>query len=240
MTKTNDQSFVEMRPIGVIRTDFRERFATPRQGHICPASRGSIEIFPGLQPRALTTDLASFSHLWILSWFHKNPPYAKNKIRPPRLLGRRVGVLASRSPLRPNPVGLTLVELDCVDREGRIHVKGVDLVDGTPILDVKPYIGSDRPRAFSEGWVAELQHQPLRVEWVDGLQKRLDEALPNPQESERVRCLIEQALADDPRPLTFKKWSAKGIEVDHGSQIAGFNVRFRFMRDGSVLIFAID
>lgn len=134
-------------PIGRIRTAFPSKNATPRQACICSQSSATLSIDKEVfnRPQHCLDGLEEFSHVWLLSVLDRNNrtesgTFAyKSKVRPPRLDGRSVGVFGTRSPHRPCPIGLSLVRLDAV-KDGTLHISGVDLVDGTPILDIKPYI----------------------------------------------------------------------------------------------------
>jgi tRNA (adenine37-N6)-methyltransferase len=141
---------IEMRPIGVVRSDFAERFGTPRQASIAD-NEASVELFEDIVPELALRDLAGFDRVWLLAWLHLNQRWAP-LVRPPRGTARR-GVFATRAPHRPNNVGLSAVRL--VGVEGRVlHLRGVDLIDGTPILDVKPYVPyCDAFPESSAGWV---------------------------------------------------------------------------------------
>ncbi|CAN8005097.1 unnamed protein product, partial [Ixodes hexagonus] len=134
-------------PIGRIRTAFPSKNATPRQACICSQSSATLSIDKEVfnRPQHCLDGLEEFSHIWLLSVLDRNNRAAsgkfayKSKVHPPRLNGRSVGVFGTRSPHRPCPIGLSLVQLDAV-KDGTLHISGVDLVDGTPILDIKPYI----------------------------------------------------------------------------------------------------
>lgn len=136
----------EMRPIARIRSDFGSKFGVPRQSGLVDALEAAV-VFeePYRNPDALR-GLEGFSHIWLIWAFHQSQrPEWSPTVRPPRLGGnQRVGVFASRSPFRPNPIGLSSVRLDHIaytDALGPVlHVRGADLVDGTPILDIKPYL----------------------------------------------------------------------------------------------------
>ncbi|XP_063432719.1 tRNA (adenine(37)-N6)-methyltransferase-like [Mytilus trossulus] len=133
-----------MKPIGYVSSVFTYKNGTPRQPALCPYARGTITIDKSsfTNPEHSLEDLEEFSHVWVIFVFHKNNnTFTKAKVKPPRLNGKRVGVFSTRSPYRPNPIGLTLAKLDCV--EGcTLHLSGIDLLDGTPVLDLKPYIPS--------------------------------------------------------------------------------------------------
>lgn len=136
-----DQNTITFKPIGVIHTDFPEKRAVPRQPSVCSKLSGYIELNKDIfnNPEHSLERLGDFSHLWIIYHFHKNDSHAKAKVAPPRLGGERVGIFSTRSPHRPCPIGLSLVEITSI--EGcRIYFHGTDMIDGTPILDLKPYI----------------------------------------------------------------------------------------------------
>lgn len=156
-----------LRPIGVMRSPYRERHGTPRQGALddqpAPEAEGEVELLPHVDPDALR-DLEGFGRIWLLSWMHLNNPAWAPLVRPPRG-GVKRGVLATRSPHRPNPIALSCVQLVGVSRvEGapaRVAVRGHDLIDGTPILDIKPYIPfADAFPDSPAGWVDALPRGP--------------------------------------------------------------------------------
>jgi len=150
---------IELEPIGVIRSPFVQRHGTPRQPGMVSAqesgeSDGSVELFAHrIAPEALR-DLDSFSHCWVLSWFHLNGPRRKPLVRPPRG-GPKRGVFATRAPHRPVPIGLSAVQILSVDGL-HIFLRGLDLLDGTPVLDLKPYIPDyDSIPSASRGWLTD-------------------------------------------------------------------------------------
>jgi tRNA (adenine37-N6)-methyltransferase len=132
-------------PIGIVHSPFKEKFGVPRQPGIATAARATLELLPPYDREEALEGLSGFSHVWLVFVFHATAAQGwQPSVRPPRLGGNvRVGVFASRSMFRPNPIGLSVVELEGYGREdGRLvlHVKGADLIDGTPVLDIKPYI----------------------------------------------------------------------------------------------------
>ncbi len=156
---------VECVPIGVVRSVFTERNGTPRQAGLPDVrgrdgnSPGRVELFPDLVPRTALQDLAGFDRVWLITWLHLNRPGFRPMVRPPRG-GQRRGVLATRSPHRPNPIGLSAVRLDRVEGH-TLHLIGLDLIDGTPVLDVKPYVVyCDAFPEASSGWVDEMGGKP--------------------------------------------------------------------------------
>ncbi len=148
-----------LQPIGIIRTPYREKQHAPRQPGIDKESViGTIELYPDKNFDQALEYLEGFERIWIISWFHQNSEW-KPKVLPPRSGRTKRGVFATRSPHRPNPIGLSLCTL--IDLKGRvIRVKNPDLLDGTPVLDIKPYIPYAEAFPDSEiGWLAEVEHQ---------------------------------------------------------------------------------
>jgi tRNA-Thr(GGU) m(6)t(6)A37 methyltransferase TsaA len=207
-----------MTPIGTIRSCFQERFGIPRQPRLAPDARAVLAVDPPF--RAALRGLEGFSHVWIIFVFHKSGRALS--VRPPRLGGRRsVGTFATRSPHRPNPIGISAVRLESVDpRAGTLALSGVDLLDGTPVLDVKPYLpyADSIPRA-ALGWAAEKQRR-LRVRFSA-------RARSNCRRSghPRLASLIRQMLRLDPRPAfqrrTSADYAARVLDVDVRWTVAG-------------------
>lgn len=140
-------------PIGVFRSPYRERAEAPRQPAAARGVEGRIELFPGRGFEFALSDLASWSHIWVLFWFHQAETW-RPKVRPPRSRARR-GVFATRSPHRPNPIGLSVVEL--VEVDGLVvRVRNVDVLDETPVLDLKPYVAyTDAVSSANTGWLED-------------------------------------------------------------------------------------
>lgn len=131
-----------MKPIGVMKSLFQFKNGTPRQASICSNAPGVLTIEKSVfnNPSHSLEGLEDYSHAWIIFVFHKNNnSYTKAKVKPPRLDGKRTGVFSSRSPYRPNNIGLSLVKIDKIEG-ATVYLSGVDMIDGTPVLDIKPYI----------------------------------------------------------------------------------------------------
>lgn len=144
-------SFV-MRPVGYVRSPFTEASQIPKGPGAEHRAEGILEILPELE--AGLTDIEGFSHLFVVWVFHRSE--GSELLGTPPTDTRPHGVFATRSPRRPNPLGLTVVEL--LRREGtRLHVRGLDMLDGTPILDIKPYLSSIPLEAVRRGWLAEAE-----------------------------------------------------------------------------------
>ncbi len=132
-------------PIGIIHSCFKGDFAVPRQAGLVPSARAELELLPPYDDPQALDGLEQCTHLWLQFIFHREAPGQwKPRVRPPRLGGnRRIGVFATRSPRRPNGLGLSAVRLERIElRDGkpRLLLSGVDLVDGTPVVDIKPYV----------------------------------------------------------------------------------------------------
>ncbi len=210
---------MELRPIAHIRTGFPEKFGIPRQSGVVRELRGRVVFGPEFRAREAFRGIEGFSHLWLLWGFSKNPPGKWSPtVRPPRLGGnRRVGVFASRSPFRPNPLGLSCVELCGVDYEGPegpvLLVKGADMADGTPIYDVKPYLpGADSIEGARGGFTDQEPWEPLEVDCPPEL---LNKVPPGDREA------LLAVLAADPRPHYHRD-----PERVYGMGFAGVQVRF--------------
>ena len=139
-----EQGLLTLRPVAWYRGLLPEKFGLPRQSGLVPDLTGRVEMAEGFREREALRGLEGFSHLWLIWGFSRNHTWSPT-VRPPRLGGNtRLGVFATRSPFRPNPLGLSLVELDKIIWEGlhgpELWVKGADLMDGTPIYDIKPYV----------------------------------------------------------------------------------------------------
>lgn len=185
-------------PIAYIETDFKEKFGLPRQSGRVPSLGGRIVFLPKFRSPEALRELDGFSHLWLLFDFSRaHRPSFSPTVRPPRLGGnRRVGVFASRSPYRPNPIGLSLVELLSIEKtetEGLVlHVGGVDLLDGTPIFDIKPYLPFSDFAPNARGGYAEAEAaHALSVE----IPPHLLQKIPIEKQKTVLACLRE-----DPRP----------------------------------------
>ena len=142
----------EMHPIGFVRSSYSETTQIPKGWGAKHDAAGFLDILPEFEQGL--TDIEGFSHLFVIWMFHQAEGYSL--LGTPPTDDRPHGVFATRSPYRPNPIGLTVVEL--ISREGpRLHVRGVDMLDGTPILDIKPYLSSVQPENLKRGWLEEAE-----------------------------------------------------------------------------------
>ncbi len=208
-----------LKKIAVIRTDFPEKFGLPRQSGLAE-TRGKIVFEPEYRSKDALRGLDDYSHLWLIWGFSE----VKQKnwhatVRPPRLGGNtRMGVFATRSPFRPNPIGLScvrLAEICDTEKEGTVLiVEGVDMMDGTPIYDVKPYLPYADCKEGAAGGFAE-QHKN------DGPQVNFEENLELCVPEEH-RTVLRQILAQDPRPSY-----QEDPERIYGMDYAGMQIKFR-------------
>lgn len=206
MTESTDTGALLLRPIGVIRTPYAERQQAPRQPGLDHADTvGVIELFPDRNFEQALDDLEGFERIWIVSWFHRNPDW-KPKVLPPRSGRTKRGVFATRSPHRPNPIGLSLCTL--IEVKGRtVRVKDPDLLDGTPILDLKPYIPYAEAFPDSEiGWLAEAE-QSTTTPYTIIVQPLAEEQARWLEQEHRVH-LLQRALdilSFDPLPHSYRR-----------------------------------
>ena len=211
-------------PIGVIHSCFREKFGIPRQSGLAPAARATLELLPPYGQPAAVRGLEDFSHLWLVFVFHGIPAGRwQPTVRPPRLGGnRRLGVFATRSPFRPNAIGLSAVKLDRLTiRQGQVvlHLAGVDLLDGTPVLDIKPYLPyADRIAEASGGFAPETPPTESTVEFSPAA-SAFCAAWPEGD----LRELINQLLRQDPRPAYAR---ADPTPQVHGMKLYNLDVRW--------------
>ena len=208
-----------MKTIAIIKTDFPEKFGIPRQSGRIDALKGTVIFMPEYKSPDAVKGLEGFSHIWLL-WKFDVPPKENFQatVRPPRLGGNTpMGVFATRSPFRPNPIGLSCVKLESVEftKDGPVlHVSGVDMKNDTEILDIKPYIPYTDCREDAIGGFADpLRDYHLDVSFPDNLLSKI------PPEEKREGILA--VLADDPRPSY-----QDDPDRLYGVSFAGFDIRF--------------
>jgi tRNA-Thr(GGU) m(6)t(6)A37 methyltransferase TsaA len=229
-------------PIGFVRSPFKDKFGIPRQSALAVAAKGVIKFNDDPDLITALKTIETFSHLWLVFVFHDHGGKNwKPSIRPPRLGGRtKVGVLASRSPHRPNPIGLSPVKIEKVDLHAaggaEIVVAGLDLLDGTPILDVKPYLPyADAIAEAKAGWAEEIiQTFPLSFS-VEAERALLEIAKTHPE----FPALLQQILEIDPRPAYQKRdFSISAPEsqgLRYGIEIADHEIKY-VIEGGGLLV----
>ena len=213
---------MKLQKIASIHTDFPEKFGVPRQSGLAD-TKGVIVFEPEYRNPEALRGLEEYSHLWIVWGFSETPCNRWSPtVRPPRLGGnKRVGVFATRSPFRPNPVGLSCVKLDRIEkRKGGmvVCVSGVDMTDGTPVYDIKPYLPYVEAReGAADGFAGRVKDRRLLVEIPDEQLRMV------PQDKRRI---LEELLMQDPRP-------AYQVDPDrvYGMTYAGMEIKFQVRGD---------
>ncbi|MEO1593341.1 MAG: tRNA (N6-threonylcarbamoyladenosine(37)-N6)-methyltransferase TrmO [Cyanobacteria bacterium J06632_22] len=192
---------VTLTPIATIHSCYPERFGIPRQAGLVPSAEAEIVLTKTEENRLSLRGIEQFSHLWVIFLFHgQHYPRVKPLVQPPRLGGRKtMGVYATRSPNRINPIGLSAVRLESVQITGKaicLQVTGGDFLDGTPVLDIKPYVGyADAIATARAPWQPETL---MAVTWSDAALQVLHQAPPAQRPT--LQRMIEETLAQDPRP----------------------------------------
>jgi len=217
--------------IGWVETCYGEKFGVPRQSRIVSSAWGKVRFHTDFQSEDFVRGLDGFSHLWLVFVFHQSvqSEAVKATVRPPRLGGNeKVGVFASRSPFRPNPIGLSLVKLEKIELSEEtgavLHVSGVDAVSETPLVDIKPYIpfcdSVNDGELVRSGYVQNVPVS-LSLDWACYVNVGV-----------RLQKLIEETVAADPRPAYHDD------EREYGCIIENVNVRWivekRFEKGGSI------
>lgn len=204
------------RAIGFVKTPFRDKFGIPRQPGLAAAAKGVVKLLDEPDLRTALKSLEEFSHLWIVFVFHEHGSLKwKPSIRPPRLGGsRKVGVLASRSPHRPNPIGMSAVAIERIDFDAvggpEIHVAGVDLLDGTPVLDLKPYIPyADSLPDANAGW-ASAPIERVALSFTNDARAAFDLL------ESSLQAVITEVLELDPRPAYQKRQLPASVAANDG------------------------
>jgi tRNA-Thr(GGU) m(6)t(6)A37 methyltransferase TsaA len=219
-----------IRPIAILRTPFAEKFGVPRQSGLVAEAEGRVEFRPEFSAPEFTRGLEAFSHVWLITGFHLNPPWTGSAVvRPPRLGGNeKVGVFASRSPNRPNELGLSLVKLLAIE-PGVLRVAGVDAVDGTPVYDVKPYLPwtEAKPEATSD-WAKETPD------------KRPAEKIVLPAELAAKLGAETARLVHEVLRLELEPAYHADATRTYGLTLAGWNIRWRIAEGGHLEVYEAE
>jgi tRNA-Thr(GGU) m(6)t(6)A37 methyltransferase TsaA len=211
-------------PVGFVRSCFKEKFAIPRQPQLAPAAHGVLELVPPFDSGVAVAGLEQVSHVWLLFLFHETlEETPRLKVRPPRLGGNAsLGVFATRATYRPNGIGQSVVKLERVE-PGRLWLSGIDLLDGTPVLDVKPYVPYADIVAEARNAIADAAPSSIAVEWNESA---LQQARTHSQRlGEPLVELIEQCLCQDPRPA----YQVPSPERCYGTRLWDVQVRWHYL-----------
>lgn len=244
----------EFKEIGVIQSCYPDKFGTPRQPGLVAASRGILKIHKEWQPESSLAGLEQFSHLWILFVFHLNSNKSFHaKVHPPRLGGASMGVFATRSPHRANPLGQSLVKIEKVEKD-LIHISGLDLVDGTPVIDIKPYLPEvECQTSARNGWLPQVVTRSIEVCWLPKAEealenwfrhRRKDSASGPAQDlkNSEVRDLIDSTLRQDPRPVVYRGFEGSEespYRQQHAVRILDLDIHFQFVQENQIEIFDV-
>jgi len=226
---------INIQPIGKIYTPFKEKFAIPRQPGLVKSAEGTIIFFDEFNDPNYLRGIDQFSHLWLLFHFHQTADKGHSPlVRPPRLGGnQKLGVFATRSTFRPNGIGMSVVEFGAVRYQNKqlmLTVKGMDLLDGTPIVDIKPYV----PYAdnIPQAWGGVAQHSPELMavtfsEQALGQMSRLEQHYPV------ISTLIREVLSQDPRPAYHKDSHS---DKTYGMTLYDLNIQWQVIDQQNVVL----
>jgi tRNA-Thr(GGU) m(6)t(6)A37 methyltransferase TsaA len=219
------------KPIGIIRSPYKEKFAVPRQPGLIEDGYGELLLQPPYNQAEAVRGLNEFSHIWVIFIFHQTLDGGwRPTVRPPRLGGNaRMGVFATRSTFRPNPIGMSLVELRGIRIQGAevvLELGSLDLVDGTPVIDIKPYLPFAESHPSAQAGFA--QHAPIGNMPVYFSSLAEQQLLQSLSRHPNLRRFISQVLAQDPRPAYRK---TEQIEREYAVWLLEFNVRWRVIHD---------
>lgn len=229
----------QLTAIARIHSPFKQKFAVPRQPGLVEEAVGRIEFLPGYDDPNCLREIEQFSHLWLLFEFHEVADKGWSAtVQPPRLGGKeRVGVFASRSPFRPNNIGLSVVKNlghELIGGKPVLHVGGIDLTDQTPILDIKPYVPwVDAIPEAEAGFAQQAPANNFPIDFADSATEQLKkyaDQYPN------LETLIRAILNQDPRPA----WRVKeGDDKQYGMALYDLNIKWQW-RDGRIVVLAIS
>ncbi len=227
----HEQSLFSLQSIATIRSCYPQRFGIPRQAGLVKSATATINFAATRDNELALRDIESFSHLWIIFLFHKqNYTGFKPLVQPPRLGGKKtMGVYATRSPNRANPIGLSAVVLDRVEfgeTEIKVHVQGGDFLDGTPVLDIKPYVPfADSIAQARSDWALPIE-PAMAVFWSDTAAAELTQVDQSTAGTSGLKLLIEETLAQDPRPAHERNKNGKAGQT-WGARVGPVDVKWQ-------------
>lgn len=229
-----------MEPVGIVHSCFSEKFGIPRQPGLVSSACGQIEFSPPFDREEAFVGLEAFSHIWVQFVFHEHhqSDVPRLSVRPPRLGGnKKIGVFASRAPNRPNALGLSVVKLvRIVVNQSKVclHIQGHDLLEGTPVMDIKPYIPyADVISDATTSFAVAPQKQAWQVIFSTVAQQQLKQC---ENEHPGLHTLIVEILRYDPRPA-YKRDVVGG---EYGFMFYNVNVRWRVESKNRVIIYAVN
>ena len=238
----------EIQPLAIVESCFQQKFAIPRQSGLSPASREVIRFLPPFDRAEGVQGLESSSHIWVQFVFHAvKPEFHKLSIRPPRLGGNQnMGVFATRSPYRPNRLGLSVVKLEQINLSPRVEliVSGGDFLDGTPVVDIKPYIPyADRVEQAQHGF-AQQPPQWIGVRFSEKASRQIQDCMEDDRNRERyaeIKQLIVEILRQDPRPAyQGDDYQQHNPERMYGTRLWDFDLRWRYCRESGAEFILVE
>jgi len=214
-------------PIGIIHSCFKEKFGIPRQAGLATQATAQLELYPEYGSAEALRGLADFSHLWVIFEFHACPEKQwRPTVRPPRLGGnQKIGVFASRSNFRPNRIGLSAVKLLKIEQQANthwLHLSGGDFLDGTPVLDIKPYLPySDIIENAQGGFASSAPQNNYKIHFSPQAEEEIkNRATKYPN----LKTLLEELLQQDPRPAYRQ---AKPDQNEYACHLYDFDLCWR-------------
>lgn len=228
-------------PIGYLNSCYPDKFGVPRQSGLVKKAYSELKIKPEFQPEISLQGLEGYSHVWLQFVFHLNKSARFHaKVHPPRLEGKTMGLFATRSPHRPNPIGLSLVELVKIENDTLVFA-GADLVEGTPILDVKPYLPhiESLPKARG-GWAIEVEKDEIQVEFSPATMEILQKWSEKSNKPELKEVIVE-VLKQDPRPVIYRGFESaeSPYRNKHAFRLYDGDIHFEFISATHVIVFDI-
>lgn len=227
--------------IGFLKSCYPDKFGVPRQAGLVKKAYSELKINSEFQPEISLQGLEGYSHVWLQFVFHlNNSARFHAKVAPPRLDGETVGVFATRSPHRPNAIGLSLVELVKIEN-ATLFLAGADLVDGTPILDVKPYLPNiESIENARSGWSGAVTRDEILVEFSATSMQILQKWIEKTGRAE-LKDVIIDVLKQDPRPVIYRGYesAASPYRNKHAFRLYDGDIHFEFTSQNHVIVFDI-
>lgn len=223
-----------LEPIGYIHSCFKEKFAIPRQSLLAPLATGVLELLPPFNQQQALEGLEQVSHIWLLFIFHQTLAQKHRlKVRPPRLGGNKsLGVFATRSTFRPNGLGQSVVKLDNI-LDGKLYLSGIDLLDGTPIVDIKPYVPYADTVTDAFNHIAPAPPPIKTVNWTEQALKQANEHATRLDQP--LIGLINQCLSQDPRPA----YHTPAPEKRYGTRLWDLEIQWHYPTPNNICVLMI-
>lgn len=231
---------IDIEPIGYIKSPYTEKFAIPRQPGLVTAAKGKIILVPPYNDPNIVKGLQEFSHIWLIFNFHATQAQGwKSQVRPPRLGGnKKIGVLATRSTFRPNSIGMSVVKLDGINitpNALEIDISSLDLLDKTPIIDIKPYISySDAIPEATSSYASTAPENNMNIIFQ---QQAMHTLFTIKDKYDNLEELITQVLMQDPRPAYKKNTIDNKV---YGMNLFDLNIQWQLSSTNTIEVIAIS